>query len=115
MTRSRATIWAFQHVCHLTVSRALVAGVGCCATAGYVLRTYRGPMRKITTSDRLRYRFDNTMSRGTSALIGWLALISLVLVVVFALIVVLTGIAPDDGGVRPGLGTLLWMSLMHTM
>lgn len=75
-------------------------------------------MRKISTGDRLRYRFDNTMSRGTSALIGWLALLSLVLVVVFALIIVLTGIAPpvdEATGARPGLGTLLWMSLMHTM
>lgn len=76
-------------------------------------------MRKISTSDRLRYRFDNTMSGGTSALIGWLALISLILVVVFALIIVVTGIAPTlDGtpaGLRPGLGTLLWQSLMHTM
>jgi voltage-gated potassium channel Kch len=83
---------------------------------GWALNTqHRGPMRKITTSDRLRYQFDNTMSRGTSALIGWLALISLVLVVAFALIIALTGIAPAEDGPRPGFGTLLWLSLMHTM
>ena len=29
--------------------------------------------RKITWRDRLRYAFDNTMSRGTPALVGWLA------------------------------------------
>ena len=32
-------------------------------------------MKQITFADRLRYQFDNTMSRGTVALIGWLFIV----------------------------------------
>lgn len=67
---------------------------------------YRGP-RKITLADRLRYRFDNTISKGTSALIAWLALILLALI--------LTGIAPAPHGTRPGFFQTLWLGLMHTI
>src|SRR5262249_29218527 len=41
--------------------------------------------RKVRRGARLRYWFDNTMSRGTSGLVGWLAIVSL------ALIAVITG------------------------
>ncbi|WP_329126159.1 CASTOR/POLLUX-related putative ion channel [Streptomyces sp. NBC_01465] len=37
--------------------------------------------RQQTVSPRLRYWFDNTMSRGTPALIGWLSAISLAIVI----------------------------------
>jgi ion channel POLLUX/CASTOR len=40
--------------------------------------------RKVRFRARLRYWFDNTMSRGTSSLVGWLALISLALIVGFS-------------------------------
>jgi len=33
-------------------------------------------MNKFSWSERLRYAFDNTMSKGPTALIGWLALLS---------------------------------------
>jgi hypothetical protein len=33
-------------------------------------------MSKITLSRRLRYAFDNTMSKGPAALIGWLLVIT---------------------------------------
>ena len=35
-------------------------------------------MSKVSFTDRLRYAFDNTMSKGPIALIGWLAVLSLV-------------------------------------
>ncbi len=73
-------------------------------------------MRKITYQDRLRYQFDNTMSRGPIALIGWLFLISAALVFIFALLVWSSGIAPTpDGGTQPGFVSLLWSSLLHSM
>ena len=34
--------------------------------------------------DRLRYRFENTLARGPIAIIGWLALVSALVVVVAA-------------------------------
>jgi len=40
---------------------------------------------------RLRYWFDNTMSRGTPALIGWLAIVSVMLIVVISAALAVTG------------------------
>ncbi|MBB5868412.1 voltage-gated potassium channel Kch [Allocatelliglobosispora scoriae] len=40
------------------------------------------------TSKRLRYWFDNTMTRGTPALIGWLFAVSLVLIVAISTLIV---------------------------
>lgn len=44
-------------------------------------------MKKKKFTDRLRYAFDNTMSRGTGALIGWLALITIISLIIIAAIV----------------------------
>jgi voltage-gated potassium channel Kch len=72
--------------------------------------------RKITLGDRLRYRFDNTMSRGPIALIGWLALLSVLLVLSMSALVAITEIAPaGEDEQRPGFLTLLWMSFMHSL
>lgn len=72
-------------------------------------------MRKVTLADRLRYRFDNTIARGTIALIGWLFLVLLALVLASTLFVYLTGIAPGSGGHRPGFFQTLWLDLMRTI
>ena len=75
----------------------------------------RRGMRKVTFADRLRYRFDNTISKGTIALIGWLFLVLLALVLASTLFVYLTGIAPGTGGHRPGFFQTLWLDLMRTI
>jgi voltage-gated potassium channel Kch len=74
-------------------------------------------MKQITFSDRLRYQFDNTMSKGTIALIGWLFIISTILIVIVSLILLLTGIGPtqEDGGASPGFLETAWMSLMRVL
>ena len=72
-------------------------------------------MREVTVADRLRYRFDNTISKGTIALIGWLFLVLLALVLASTLFVYLTGIAPGTGGHRPGFFQTLWLDLMRTI
>jgi ion channel POLLUX/CASTOR len=72
-------------------------------------------MRRITLADRLRYRFDNTISRGTVALIGWLFVLLLALVFASSLVVYTTGVAPEIGGRRPGFLETLWLSLMRTI
>src|SRR3954452_22763741 len=48
--------------------------------------------RKSGLGDRLRYMFDNSMSSGTPALIAWLTAATLLMIVVFALILTLTGV-----------------------
>jgi ion channel POLLUX/CASTOR len=72
-------------------------------------------MRKITLADRLRYRFDNTISRGTVALIGWLFVLLAALVFASSLVVYATGVAPEAGGRRLGFLETLWLSLMRTI
>lgn len=73
-------------------------------------------MKQITWKERLRYRFDNTMSKGPIALIAWLFLLSLGVIIVISGLVVLSGIAPAaDDGSRPGFIQVAWMSLMRTL
>ena len=52
-------------------------------------------MKTITWRDRLRYQFDKSMAAGPIALIGWLAVISLVVIVIAGLFLAVTGIAPE--------------------
>jgi voltage-gated potassium channel Kch/Trk K+ transport system NAD-binding subunit len=63
---------------------------------------------------RLRYAFDNTMARGTPALIGWLALVTLGLIAVFTAIVLVADIAPDDS-TRTGTVGQAFDSLLHAL
>src|SRR3712207_4963441 len=72
-------------------------------------------MRTVTLADRLRYWFDNTISRGPVALIGWLFTVIAALVLTSSLIVYATGIAPEAGGRRPNFLETLWLHLMRTI
>jgi ion channel POLLUX/CASTOR len=72
-------------------------------------------MRTITPADRLRYWFDNTISRGPVALIGWLFAVIAALVLTSTLLVYATGIAPEVDGRRPGFFETLWLNLMRTI
>jgi len=73
-------------------------------------------MRKITFSDRLRYRFDNTLSGGVGPLIGWLALASSFLIAAAAIIVIAADIAPGgEDGSKPEFSTMVWSTLMHAL
>jgi voltage-gated potassium channel Kch len=69
---------------------------------------------KITLKQRLRYRFDNLMSAGPIALIGWLGLLSLLLVLTAGLIISIVGLTQEEGGVL-GFGEAAWESLMRTL
>jgi voltage-gated potassium channel Kch len=70
-------------------------------------------MEEPTLRQRLRYAFDNTMARGTSALVFWLVLATSILVVFFSAIVLIGRLAPSGG--RPGLIGQLFKSLLHAM
>jgi voltage-gated potassium channel Kch len=70
-------------------------------------------MTKPTLRQRLRYAFDNTMARGTSALVFWLVVATSVLIVFFSAIVLIGKLAP--GGGRPGVIGQLFRSLLHAM
>ncbi|MEW9529886.1 potassium transporter TrkA [Microbispora sp. NPDC049125] len=70
-------------------------------------------MSRPSVKERLRYWFDNTMAKGTAALIGWLALVS------FTLILVISGLTlwltPDEASGHEGWPGVLWMTLMRTL
>lgn len=70
-------------------------------------------MEKPTVGDRLRYRFDNWMSRGPIALMGLLALATIVLVVVVGTLAYLFHAFPDDAA-EGDLFDLWWGGLMRT-
>lgn len=71
-------------------------------------------MKKPTFQQRFQYWFDNFMSRGTIALIGGLAVLSLVIIFIAAAIIRVGSIAMD-GESAPSFGEAAWMSLMRTL
>ncbi len=63
---------------------------------------------RVRLRDRARYWFDNTMSRGTISLIGWLAVASAALIVTVTLAMVLFAPTSPDGTPSPTLLERLW-------
>lgn len=63
---------------------------------------------------RLRYEFDKSMSAGPIALIGWLALLSLVVIIAASIVLVLFQVAPE-GGQPVDFMEAAWESLMRSM
>jgi hypothetical protein len=71
---------------------------------------------KPTLNQRLRYAFDNTMARGTPALVGWLALVTLALIGVFTAVVLIADLAPDNQeSTREGVVGQAFSSLLHAL
>lgn len=60
---------------------------------------------------RLRYGFDNTMARGTPALVGWLFVVTVALVLLFAVIDVVFRLR--EGGI--GFADASFQALMHAL
>src|SRR5258705_4193702 len=73
-------------------------------------------MSRVTWRHRVRYWFDNTMSRGTIALIGWLFVLSAVMILLLAGLIVVLGLGPagDDGQPLSYPG-VIWFGLMRTL
>ncbi|NBU64201.1 MAG: potassium transporter TrkA [Chloroflexia bacterium] len=61
--------------------------------------------------EQLRYRLDNVFAKGTGALIALLAVASLAIIFLVALVVKLFNLAPED----ISLPKLMWMGLMRTL
>ena len=71
-------------------------------------------MQEITFMSRLKYAFDNTMSKGAIALIGWLAALSALVILLAAFILTITGLAPE-GSEPLGFAEALWSALMRML
>jgi voltage-gated potassium channel Kch len=75
---------------------------------------FLGVFMKPTFHQRLRYQFDNLMSRGTPAMISVLFLLSLIVVLAAGLVLAITGFSQDTE--QPLLlGEAVWESLMRTL
>ena len=66
-------------------------------------------MRTITASQKFRYFFDNTMSRGPIAMILWLGLVSLLMILLAAVALVLAGLS------EKGFAESAWQGAMHAI
>lgn len=71
-------------------------------------------MKQASWKQRLSYRFDNYVARGSGALIGGLGILSLVLILVAGAVLALSGVAPE-GGERLSFPEGAWESLMRTL
>lgn len=67
-------------------------------------------MEEFSLFDKLKYKFDNLMSKGTASLVSWLGLVSLVLVLVMSFLVWITQESPDNSFLE-----ILWMSFMRAI
>jgi len=81
------------------------------ASAAATPRTARAP--KSDLGDKLRYRFDNSMSRGTPALIAWLSVATLALILVFSVVVTIFRLRDDT--TDDGFFHELFYSLLHAL
>ena len=67
-------------------------------------------MQKPSLIDRVRYASDEAFAKGAIVLIGWLAVLTLIIILASALLVWVLRLAPDSS-----LPQLIWSSFMHTM
>lgn len=75
--------------------------------------------QKASLKARMRYSFENTLAAGTIAIIGWLAVLSLIIIIIAALIIAIAGVPgnPDDTGNPENLNFIeaAWQSFMHAL
>lgn len=69
---------------------------------------------KPTFKQKFSYFFDNTLSRGTGAIIAWLSILTVVLVLLFSVIYLLVGVHFEDTGELNFLQAF-WESLMRSL
>jgi ion channel POLLUX/CASTOR len=74
-------------------------------------------MGSVTWRERFGYWFDNTMAKGPIAMMGWLFLLSALIIVAIAFVVAVTGVSAFGEEKREayGFGELIWMGLMRTL
>ncbi len=65
--------------------------------------------------DRLRYLFDNSMARGTPALIAWLTVATLALTVVFAVVITALRLRSAPPNTGDGFGHELFDTFLHAL
>jgi len=72
-------------------------------------------MKENRLIDRLRYQFDNYMSKGTGALIGALAFISILMILLAALVITLGNLRQASSDQSLPFEEAFWESLLHSI
>ncbi|HEX2832577.1 MAG TPA: potassium transporter TrkA [Thermoanaerobaculia bacterium] len=73
-------------------------------------------MKTFTLRQRLRYAFDNTLSKGTPALIAWLAILTIAFLALASILLTLIGAVPaGENGAALSFPDLMWHNLMRTL
>ena len=72
-------------------------------------------MKRATFRDRLRYRFDNFMSRGTIALVGALFAVTFLVILAGTLILVIARLKPEGSTESLSAAEALWQVTMRTI
>ncbi len=70
------------------------------------------PKKSVSFKDKLRYRFENTLSAGPIAIIGWLAVVSVLIVLLATAIITLVKIGPEE---NHNFFEAFWQTLMRAM
>lgn len=70
--------------------------------------------KKASLKERLGYSFENTLSAGTISIIRWLGIVSLLCIIIFGIILVVTGIN-TEGSESMGFFEATWQSLMRSL
>jgi len=73
------------------------------------------PVQRHTLRQRLGYRFDAALSRGPSIVIGWLGLLTLIVIMISAVILAITRLRGVNGGERLPLGEAIWQSMLRVV
>jgi voltage-gated potassium channel Kch len=69
--------------------------------------------KKSGLGDRLRYRFDNSMSSGTPALVAWLSAATLLMIMLFAFVLTVAGMGQE--GTDRNFFEELFYNLLHAL
>ncbi|MCF6364605.1 MAG: NAD-binding protein [Bacteroidales bacterium] len=69
---------------------------------------------KHTVKQKLKYYFDNTLSQGTSAIIMWLAILSLLVIIVFGILYAVSGINME-GEEGMNFFESMWQTLLRSI
>lgn len=64
---------------------------------------------------KLRYRFDTALSKGPWVVVGWLGLLTLVIILVSAVVLTVTGLSGIGGGKSLGPFEAFWQSLLRVL
>ncbi len=70
---------------------------------------------QFTFKERLRYRFENTLSKGTISLIAWLGIFSILVMFIGGAFISVLGITQDPSEEKLGFWEAFWQSLVRTL